>query len=93
MQARLFRFRFVPARTVVAIVVGRHSRCMVRTGHLSSDHPGNVDDDPVKVFTRGAVRFFDTASSVARACIVVCCFSWHFRPIAFINHVSLAFTE
>jgi hypothetical protein len=40
--------------------------------HLSSDHSGNVDDDPFKVFTCGAARFVDSASSIRWARIVCC---------------------
>ncbi|WP_269748267.1 hypothetical protein [Ciceribacter selenitireducens] len=43
---------------------------MILPRHLSSDQPGNVDDDPFKVFTSGAARFFGTAVYVRRARIV-----------------------
>ncbi len=41
-KARLFRLGFVPARTVVAIVIGRNPRGMIRPRHLSSDQPRNI---------------------------------------------------
>ncbi len=64
--ARLFRLGF-PVRTVVAVVVGCRPRRMIPPRHLSSNQAGNVDDHPVEIFTGGAARFFDTASSVRRA--------------------------
>ncbi|UJW73545.1 hypothetical protein [Rhizobium sp. SL42] len=64
-KSTLFRLGFISARTVFAIVVGGHPCRMVCPRHLSSDQPGDVDDDPLEVFTCGAARFFGTTVRAA----------------------------